>query len=326
MSTPPIAFPSLPPSLLAALLDATGQPSGLSIRPSLGDPTPIDVHQRVALHANDMTTDPRVDAPLQFTPVFHNALVTLRAPTTVVDIRMWGGIDTAHTTVFLGDRRIGGASCSDWIDGGYQVTAPIEAADVVDYVAPFLGSISDDAPAELDAHLDADTLRVLGALLDGGGPPRSIGGLHHHLQRQGPELDRSELADVIGVVVRDLTPISRARIESAVTRLDDIDFVQRASEGVALADPLARLAEAMLPVSAGLRWQRRSRVQTDDGPLDLSADLTLVMGPDGVTLLLTRTALGWAHATVVTSAQAADVLAKDLTSMSAPELIAAELS
>ncbi len=323
---PLVQFGSFPRELLAHLLDLRGPSDRLSIRPWLGDAAPLDLHQRIALAARAAITDPLMASPVECTPAFANALDTLRSPGTAVEVTLWHNDGPrAQTTAFFPEGIVGGrgATASLGDDGGYAVTCPVEATDLLDFVTPTLATIRPDLPAAIDVHADTATVRVLAALLDHHAEHTSVAAIHRAVNAVDHRPWR--LHDLVVAASWSTSTVSKNRVSAAVAELETMGMVEKTAAGVRVAGPAADVAASVAPSAGGLRWHRRSLSDEGGTRLIVKSDRIFALGEDGSCLAIEATQVGSTHVVSLGRGDVAGMLATELSSASCPGRVAASL-
>lgn len=304
---------------LAALLDATGKPSLLSPRATLGVSS-----QRPPVVSAEMRAAARI----------------LIAPLTNLTLRLWGGETAASemNVLFPGLPAGGGGVVLNPVDSGFRVAGFVDAETILALVSPLLPPESQAPPATFEAQLDPATMSVLAACLDL---------LRQDIQeeRVARILDKRPLP---ASAIDDATPLARERVATylqawwGISRFnqlityvfpltaaaeapqsDDIDgALDRLCAAGLFSEPhpgrltpartLAALLSVLLGASAGFQWQRVSQIGPDDL---LVVERMFVLGAGGVALEFSPTPEGLVRAVLATRRDIAEFLAGELSAL-----------
>lgn len=262
---------------LAGVIDSAGAPGLLSPRSLLGAPE---------------KSGPAVTGALR------DAAHVLCYPHTRITLRIWGGEEaSAETTVlFPADPAAGGGYLLNDVAGGFEVSGPVEAEQILALVAPLLPSASG---APLVAQFEPTTMAVLAALID-------IARDDIRQDRIARALDGRPVPDSL---LASLAPLAMLRlatyldgwwvlsrfdqfltyavalggepkppqppaVAAALSQLNSVGLIAiDDSQNVTLTAAAAPLLEAVFGLCAGFQWQRISRL--NDGSLSINERIVL---------------------------------------------------
>ena len=279
---------------LAGVIDSAGQPGLLSPRSLLGAPE---------------KSGPAVTGAL------HDAAHVLCDPHMRITLRIWGGEEaSAETTVlFPADPAAGGGYLLNDVAGGFEVSGPVEAEQILALVAPLLPPSASGTP--LVAQFEPATMAVLAALidiarddirrdriaraLDGRPVPDSLLASLEPLAmlRLTTYLDGwwvlsrfDQLLTYAVALGGEPTPPQPPAVAAALSQLSGVGLIAiDDSQNITLTAAAAPLLEAVFGLCAGFQWQRVSRL--NDGSLSINERIVLPCA-GGQILSLSVTAAG----------------------------------
>jgi hypothetical protein len=278
-------LPVIPRGLLAYLLDQVGPAGPLSPRHLMGDPVAPNRRQRVELAVGGYTSSADDPSPLaSFVPVASRML----EPTTVIDLRVWQGLDAAWSHIVF-----------DGIDGltvteagtGVVITGGVGPTDVADLVVPLIGAAErqDIEPGvELEVHIDAASAAAFSPVL----------AATREAARRGAPAGGLPIATVLDHAVApiDSMPAASLRLQSRIMsrasgipdrdevglglrRLADSGMIRMDQRSVTASAPVEGIARLLPTHVAGYRWQRRTM---HDGDVASTTDRIVNIGEAGL--------------------------------------------
>lgn len=310
----------IPHQTLAFVLDQVGPAGPLSPRHRLGDPREPNVRQRVELAVCGYTVSAEDPSVIDS---FRPTAETILAPTSVVDLRIWQGFESAWTHVAFRDLHGIGVT-----DSGTRtvLTGPVEPADLAALIVPLLAAsaAAEISPGiELELHATAAMAAGLAAALDAA----------RQAAVHGAPIDRLPIASVLDAAVAPIDSMGagslrlHTRVLARETSIPDREEVgeglrRLAAEGVididqtsvSLSAPLAGLARLLPTHVAGFRWQRRT-IQ-DDGALVTTTDRIVSFGNAGLIVEVGLGATGHVGWRVISVDEAQRNLATELALLS----------
>jgi hypothetical protein len=300
---------------LAGVIDSAGVPGLLSPRSLLGAPE---------------------KSGLVVTGALRDAAHVLCDPHTRITLRIWGGEEaSAETTVlFPADPAAGGGYLLNDVAGGFEVSGPVEAEQILALVAPLLPPSAPGTP--FVAQFEPATMAVLAALtdiarddirqdriaraLDGRPVPDSLLASLEPLAmlRRTTYLDGwwvlSRFDQFLAYAVAlggEAKPPQPPAVAAALSQLRSVGLIAiDDSQNITLTAAAAPLLEAVFGLCAGFQWQRVTRL--NDGSLSINERIVLPCA-GGQILSLSVTAAGLLRLACPSRDEISAFLASELT-------------
>lgn len=256
---PPVdhQVPSMPASVLAALLDAVGTPNQISPRPRWGEPTSLSPHTRVQLQLHGLIDDH--GAPR---PAFADIARVILDPHSVVDLRFWHATGSWSLRGVLAEDA--GVAINETGDD-VVISGPVTPARIGELVTQLLpGTALDlDPGVELDTHLPATDALVLAAVIEaqrgaGAGGPSWLTGaeLTDLVRAEAVTLRADDLRLLTRVIGGVAAPPDATAIDRSVERLRSTGIIEHSDRGVGATPSLVAVAAFLGETAPGWRWQR----------------------------------------------------------------------
>lgn len=302
---------------LAGVIDSAGAPGLLSPRSLLGAPAKFRAAATGALR---------------------DAAHVLRDPHTRITLRIWGGEEaSAETTVlFPAAPAAGGGYLLNDVAGGFEVSGPVDAEQILALVAPLVPPSAAGAP--FVGQFEPATMAVLAALTDIAREDIRQDRIVRALD--GRAVPDSLLVSVVPLAMLQLTtyldgwwvlsrfdqlltyavalggeprPPQPPAVAAALSQLSSVGLIAiDDSQNITLTAAATPLLEAVFGLSAGFQWQRVSRL--NDGNLSINERIVLLCA-GGLILSLSVTAAGLLRLACPSRDEIAAFLASELSGM-----------
>ena len=276
-------FPELRDGILASLIDAAGPSQNISPRLTMGDPESPDADDLAHLYADAVLTKAAPPTREMLSPEFLRAADVLRDPATNLNLRVWAASnDCAESNLqFPGSIAEGNGVILTSGEIGTKVAAFADSRQVIGMAAPFLRWANDQPgadPPPFEALLDFSSAIALCAAVDvslvagrdSAPKPFTVRDLHEHVLRRWGVSTFGELLTHGMAAIMAGHPPALQPFGLAVRTLAECDiFDSEDSETFVLAPAFLPAARRIVAPSAGLIWQRVSRLP--DGDLERSS-------------------------------------------------------
>lgn len=282
-------FPELRDGILASLIDAAGPSQNISPRLTMGDPESPDADDLAHLYADAVLTKAAPPTREILSPEFLRAADALRNPSTNLNVRIWAASnDCAESNLqFPGSIAEGDGVILTSGEIGTKVAAFADSRHVMGMAAPFLRwahcQPTNDLPP-FEALLDFSSAIALCAAVDVSlvagrdSAPKTftVRDLHEHVLRRWGVSTFGELLTHGMAAIMAGHPPALQPFGLAVRTLAECDiFDSEDSETFVLAPAFLPAARRVVAPSAGLIWQRVSRLP--DGDLERSCQSFLAV-------------------------------------------------
>jgi len=268
------AFPDIPRSVLAGLLDLAGEPNSISPRLLLGVAKDLRKRHLAELYAGDFTSLPG-GSRIRLSPVFTRVSEVLLKPRINITVRIWGNDRMCGETniLFPGDLQSGGGVILNQVGTYFRISAFIDSRDIIDLLSPVLPDNSETQSSfDFEAHLDISAAAVLFGLVDlaneaegtkSSGVKSAVISGYVHGRWGMTGFDR--LLSYVTVAGISPEPPSLTEIELSLDRLTAGDWLTRKDEiGYSLSPDLFPLTGLAKNLRAGLQWERVSLVESGE--------------------------------------------------------------
>ncbi len=282
-------FPDFRDGLLASLIDAAGPSQNISPRLTMGDSETPNADDLAHLYADTVLTKAAPPTRGLLSPAFLRAADVLRNPATNLTLRIWAASnDCAESNLqFPGSIAEGGGVILTSSETGTRVAAFANSQHVIGMATPFLRWAHhqpDDDPPPFEALLDFSSAIALCAAVDVSlvagrdSAPKTftVRDLHEHVLRRWGVSTFGELLTHGMAAIMAGHPPALQPFGLAVRTLAECDiFNSEDSETFVLAPAFLPVARRIVAPSAGLIWQRVSRLP--DGNLERSCQSFLAV-------------------------------------------------
>lgn len=260
---PPVEHqvPSMPASVLAALLDAVGPANPMSPRPRWGEaPDALDPRTQVQLQVHGL-----IDEDGRPRPAFADIARVILEPHSVIDLRFWHESGSwALRGVLAEDAGVAINETGDEV----IISGPVTPTRIGELVAGFLPgtALELDPGVELDTHLSTTDALVLAAVIEAqrASPDAAAAWLPVAELRAMVDADAASMrADDLRLITRVIggvaVPPDAASIDTAIERLVSTEVIERDERGIAASPSLIAIAAFLGAQAPGWRWQRATQ-------------------------------------------------------------------
>ena len=273
------AYPDLPRSVLATLLDLAGEASAHSPRRFMGSPLSLSQSQIHELTKAHILDQPRFEKS-QLSPAFRQVAATLLTPRTHLTVRAWSGetncveLEAHFPSAILQ----GGGVGMNLVGTGYRIHAPLNEQSLLETLAPLLPARG--RAMDFSACLPAPTAALLCGFIDqhahrtapnagqeNGTPrPLTLVSLIGYVLDDWGVTGFEQLLTCVPILARLPEPPSYPSLADAFRALESAGLLLETPEGTLLPGaPLRPLLEGMGKIIGGLQWQRSSLNGTAKG-------------------------------------------------------------
>ncbi len=304
MSVAPPAItqvPALPRGVLAHLLDRVGGANPLSPRHRLGDASPITRVQRGQLESFGLVE--RGPGELVVSAGFAAVAQVVLEPHSVVDLRIWNGLDVASVRACLNhETGVAVNEVSDMV----VISGPVTPKSLGGLLTPVLSGTDPDLDpgVSLDLHLATGDALAFAAVFEAaraavaaGVPPAALP-IEAVIDHAAPD-PTVPAPDDLRLITRLIGGVTSMpggeETRASLQKLTTTELITIESTAVTPAEVLVALAGLFPPGAPGWRWQRTTQ---HDGELTTWSDHLVLIGVAGAALRIAPGAPG--HISIVT--------------------------
>jgi hypothetical protein len=298
MSEAIAAWPDMPRSVLATLLDLSGLPGPMSPRHLLGRPAELTVDQLVELYAADVLSEPK-ESPDSLTPGFREVADTLRAPRLNITVRIFrpDGACIESNVQFPGPAFDGRGVVLNQIGRYYRLASFADDRALLELVGDAIPPVPPAPSNPFEALLEPVQALTLAGLVDlcaaRDGGPITLTEIAAYLSESWGLRGFDALLTSVLVAAGLPAPPARPEVETAVPALAALDLAAPARDGGGFVPgpAAAPVVASRATLTSGLQWQRASE---EGGQLVISNRLFL-FSESGHALAITRGSKGRVH-------------------------------
>ncbi len=313
--------PAIPAGVLAHLLDRVGGANPLSPRHRLGDSSPITRVQRGQLESFGLVD--RGSGELTVSPAFADIARVILEPHSVVDVRLWNGLDVASVRAVLSHET--GVAVNE-VNGMVVISGPVTPKSLGGLLAPVLPGTDRhlDPGVSLDLHLTVVDTLAFAAVFEATRSALALGvpttGLpldaviaHSTPDPTSPSADDFRL--LTRIMGRATSLPTAEQISTSLHTLASTGLVTIDGATISPAEVLVALAGLFPPEMPGWRWQRTTQ---HAGELTTWSDHLVITGVAGAALRIAPGAPGHLALATVTTAERVSGLASELAVLHNP--------